>query len=103
MPRLEGLLDIAYQTLGAAGLEVLDGYRNVTPNRFHKLYAWHLQNGGHHVTANFDVGIELADAVAGVADATNREDDGSTVGLDAAGAAWTFYDFGEGLAQVEQR
>lgn len=61
LPRLEVLLDVAAAVHGMRVLETLmAGVRNAEPNRNHELFAHHLEQGGMHVTANFDMAIERA-------------------------------------------
>lgn len=59
LPRLEAVLEIAFQVHGPTVLEaLLKDLAGAAPNPLHRFFRDHLRRGGRHVTANFDVLIE---------------------------------------------
>lgn len=57
-PRLEAVLESIMQAIGIKVLAILDPSLNAKPNRLHYLFAKHLEDGGTHITPNFDSCIE---------------------------------------------
>ncbi len=58
-PRLESVLDAAAAEHGSGVLDgLLADLRDPPPNENHRFFAEHTQQGGRHVTANFDTCIE---------------------------------------------
>jgi len=57
-PRLELVLESITQVLGPETLTFLDPFLSAKPNSLHRFFAKHLENGGTHVTTNFDSCIE---------------------------------------------
>lgn len=60
-PRLEAVLEIVERCHGSGVLsQLLSDLEHADPNELHRFFARHLQRGGRHVTANFDVLVEKA-------------------------------------------
>lgn len=71
LPRLEMVIDsiTSADSYGQRGLDCLSDLISAPPNESHAFFAWHVEQGGSHITANFDVCIEEA----GELDSAGRE------------------------------
>jgi hypothetical protein len=58
-PRLEAVLESITQITGNEALDYLSCL-DAFPNKWHKIFAWHLSKGGNHITTNFDDCISKA-------------------------------------------
>ncbi|MEY9864379.1 hypothetical protein ABH935_010038 [Catenulispora sp. GAS73] len=67
LPRLETVLGVAERYYGTRAHGVLDDVRTAAPNAYHEFFACHIAAGGRHITANFDICIERAQASSGAA------------------------------------
>ena len=57
-PRLEAVLESMMHAIGTRALTILDPFFDAKPNSLHHFFAEHLENGGTHITMNFDNCIE---------------------------------------------